>query len=57
MDFEIVGEISDVETIAIGSRISDITHQSVQELVLEPHVRRLVTKLPRELPDDPARIA
>ena len=24
MDFEIVGEISDVETIAIGSRISDI---------------------------------
>ncbi len=24
MDFEIVGEISDVETIAIGSRIGDI---------------------------------
>ena len=24
MDFEIVGEISDVETMAIGSRISDI---------------------------------
>lgn len=24
MDFEIVGEISDVETIALGSRISDV---------------------------------
>ena len=35
----------------------EICAQSVQELVLEPHVWRLVTKLDRELPDDPARIA